>query len=96
MERFNNKSSWIAMGRHELGAPFFDFNPNDPADADKIAMAKRLNETDLYQVKLEGKTRTVTFEKWHGCHALFYSVRDDWRFIIWVDDLSKMVKRIKQ
>jgi hypothetical protein len=39
---------------------------------------------------------SATFEKWHGCHALFYSVRDDWRFIIWIDDLSKMVKRVKE
>lgn len=93
MENFNNKGSWIAMGRHELGQPLFGFDPT--TDADKIALARKLNETDLYQITLEGKTRTVTFEKWHGCHALFYSVRDDWRFIVWIDDLRKCVKKVK-
>lgn len=95
METFNTKSSWIAMGRHELAAPMFGFDPNDPADADRIALAKKLNTDDLYQVTLGGKTRTVTFEKWHGCHCLFYSVRDDWRFIVWIDDLRKCVKKVK-
>jgi hypothetical protein len=71
-------------------------SPNDPADADKIALAKRLSETDLYRVTLEGKTRRVTFEKWHGLHALFYSFRDDWRIAIYIGDLSQMVKRVKE
>ena len=93
MENFNNKGSWIAMGRHELGPTDFEF---DPADADRIALASKLNNDDLYQVTLEGKTRTVTFEHWHGLHALFYSVRDDWRFIIWIDDLRQCVKRVKR
>lgn len=92
MENFNTKSSWVAMGRHELGPIVFEF---DPADTDRIALAKKLNTDDLYQVTLGGKTRTVTFEQMHGCHCLFYSVRDDWRFCIWIDDLRKCVKRIK-
>ncbi len=96
METFDNKNSWISMGRHKLAAPLFGFDPNDPADAENIALAKRLNENDLYRVTLEGKTRTVTFEGMHGCHALFYSARDDWRFIVWIDDLRKLVKRKKQ
>lgn len=95
MENFNNKSSWIAMGRHELAVPMFGFDPNDAADADKLALVRKLSTDDLYQVTLGGKTRVVTFEKVHGCHCLFYSVRDDWRFCIWIDDLRKCVKRIK-
>ena len=61
METFNTKSSWIAMGRHELRSHVFRSRPS--ADTDKIALAKKLNDRDLYQVTLGGKTRTVTFEQ---------------------------------
>ncbi len=46
------------MGRHRLAVPMFGFDHNDPADAENIALAKRLNENDLYRGTLEGKTRT--------------------------------------
>lgn len=50
---------------------------------------------DLYRVTLEGRTRTVIFERWHGQHALFYSVQDDWRFIVHHTNLRNVVKRVK-
>lgn len=89
MERFNNHDSWISMGQHQL-APLVH-------DADESVKAEfHLSTDDLYRVTLEGKTRIVTFEGWHGRHCLFYSGRDDWRYIIDIDNLRKVVKRVKQ
>jgi hypothetical protein len=88
MEHFNNTDSWIAMGRHELSAPVHTLD-------DQTKASFRLNPDGVFVVTLEGKTRPTVFEGWHGSHALFYSVRDDWRFIIHVGDLRKVVKRKK-
>jgi len=87
-ERFNNNDSWIARGCNGLAAPVHTLD-------DETKAGYRLNDTDLYVITLESKTRAVTFERWHGCHALFYSPFDDWRFIIYFLDLRKLVKRKK-
>lgn len=90
MEHFNNTDSWIAMGRHKLGPLTLE-----PLD-EKVKESFHLSTDDVYRViNLDGKTRDVTFEQWHGQHALFYSQRDDWRFIIHYTDLRRYVKRVK-
>ncbi len=88
METFNNSDSWAAMGRHVLAPPVLTL------DADTMASFK-LNTDDVFVVTVDGKTRACVFERWHGQHALFYSVRDDWRLIIHHSDLRECVKRIK-
>lgn len=88
MEHFDNCDSWAAMGRHALAAPV--------KTLDEQTMASfNLNPNDIYVVTVEGKTRNCIFENWHGVHACFYSVADDWRLIIYHADLRKLVKRRK-
>jgi len=89
LEHFNRKESWIAQGGHSFGPPAFD------AD-ESVKQSFHLNTDDLYRVTLQGKVRNVTFERWHGGWALFYSPRDDWRYAIWHEDLRRLVKRKRQ
>jgi len=88
METFNNSDSWAAMGRHALASPVLTLD-------EETMSSFHLNTDDVYVVTVDGKTRACVFERWHGQHALFYSVRDDWRLIIHYTDLRKLVKRKK-
>ena len=94
-ETFNNTNSWIARGCNVLAEPTSVFLTDDSIPEDICKAVSKLNHDDIYVITLEGKTRAVTFERWHGCHALFYSPFDDWRFIIYFLDLRKLVKRRK-
>jgi hypothetical protein len=77
-----------------LGEPITKDDSGFYSEDDKILAAK-LDPEHLYQVTLDGKVHRVTFERWHGAHALFYSFRDDWRFAVYIDHLREHVKRVK-
>lgn len=89
METFKKGESIIMQGKHELGVPVSKNDSGFYSEEDK-ALANKLNDNDLYQITMGGKTRCVTFERWHGAHALFYSFRDDWRYALYIDDLRKL------
>jgi len=94
METFNNTDSWISMGRHKL-APYVQTTADVEMDDATDRACRKVNDQDIYSVSLAGKTRVCTFEYWHGVHALFYSSKDDWRFIVHYSDLRQVVKRVK-
>ena len=87
-ETFNNTDSWIARGCNGFAPPVHTLD-------DETKAGFRLNYEDTYVITLEGKVRTVTFERWHGGHAIFYSPYDDWLFCVWHENLRKTVKRVK-
>jgi hypothetical protein len=94
METFNQKKSFVMQASHEMAPPVFSWDDVETT-AEQERVNGALNVTDIYQVSIDGKTWVCTFERWHGCHAIFYCPMRNNRIAVWFADLGKMAKRVR-
>jgi hypothetical protein len=95
MEIFTELNSFVMQGKHRLGPPsdvIVTVSDADQTAIDALGLGTRDN---IYSVKIDSYRRACVFRKWHGPHALSYSVRDDTTIAVVMTDVPSLVSVVE-